>query len=69
MARIYQFADGELPVPGQASRLVYMLREIRCAIESETFERLEDRLAVPARTTPRQQTESAVAISRGRVAW
>jgi hypothetical protein len=44
MARLYQLAlDGELSA-AQASRMVYMLREIRCAIESETLERLEDRL-------------------------
>jgi hypothetical protein len=45
MARLYQLAlDGELPAD-QASRMVYMLREIRCAIESETLERIEQRLA------------------------
>jgi len=41
--------DGELE-PAKASRMVYVLREIRCAIESETIERLERRLAEVATT-------------------
>jgi hypothetical protein len=41
--------NGELE-PAKASRMVYVLREIRCAIESETLERLEGRLAEVATT-------------------
>jgi hypothetical protein len=50
MARLYQLVlNGELE-PAKASRMVYVLREIRCAIESETLERLEGRLAEVATT-------------------
>jgi hypothetical protein len=49
--------DGELPA-GKASRMAYMLREARCAIESGTLERLEDRLA--------ELAESAGVMKNGR---
>jgi hypothetical protein len=45
MARLYQLAaSGEIEA-GKATRLVYILREIRCALESEALNRLEERLA------------------------
>jgi hypothetical protein len=50
MARLYQLVlSGELEA-AKASRMIYVLREIRCAIESETLERLERRLTEVATT-------------------
>jgi hypothetical protein len=45
MARLYEAALNGRMEASKASRMVYILKEIRCAIESETLERLEQRLA------------------------
>jgi hypothetical protein len=44
MSRLYQAAlSGEID-PAKAARLVFMLREVRCCLESESLMRLEARL-------------------------
>ena len=44
MARIYRKAKARKLDAGEASKLVYILREIRCCIEAEVIERLEQRM-------------------------
>jgi hypothetical protein len=45
MARLYEAALNGRMEAAKASRMVYILKEIRCAIESETLQGLEQRLA------------------------
>jgi hypothetical protein len=44
MARLYKDALSGQMEPAKASRLVYMLREIRACLEAEALTRLEARL-------------------------
>jgi hypothetical protein len=45
MARLYRAAKANKIEPEKASRLVYMLREIRVCLESEMLVGLEERMA------------------------
>jgi hypothetical protein len=45
MARLYRAAKSGKMEPEKVSRLVYVLREIRCCIESEMLVGLEERMA------------------------
>jgi hypothetical protein len=44
MAKLYRQARTGKIEPAAASRFVYMLKEIRCCLESEALERIEARL-------------------------